>query len=436
VSAEAEALEPDAGPAAEEARAGRLSLPRRISIYALVVVASLLILVSVFATWVKTVILDTDVWVDTSSQFLANDTIRPELANFIVNQVFGSVDVQQTLESTLPSQLRPLAAPAAAGLRQLADRTANQVLESPRVQQLWADANRAAQQAFVRVVEGNSEVVTQNGSVVTIDMKPIITQVVQQIGLSGNLIAKLPPSAGQITILSQGRLAAVTKAINVLKIVAFWFGIAGLALWALAVYLAKGRRRKTIRTIAISLLVIGVLLVLFRNQLGTALVNALVAADAVRPAAREAWSIATQVLHDSTITVIVVALVGLFASWVAGPSRWATGLRRWLTPWLRRPALVYGVYAFVLLLLLVWGPTRSLRNVITIVILFGLATIGLEVLRRQAIREFPDADHQPGAALWAGVTGAGSAVVARVRHTGDGPPDAGGGDDGGSGAQG
>jgi hypothetical protein len=56
---------------------------------------------------------------------------------------------------------------------------------------------------------------------------------------------------------------------------------------------------------------------------------------------------------------------------------------------MRHTGWVYGVYAFALLLVLVWGPTRATRNLVTVIVLFGLATVGLEVLRRQMIREFP-----------------------------------------------
>ena len=390
---ETQATVPATAATADADPPGRLSKKRRVLIYALIVVASLLILISVFATWAKVTLLDNETFVDTSAQFLANDTIRPALANFIANEVFSSVDVQSDLQNTLPENLKPLSAPLAAGLRQLAVRATNQVLASPRVQQAWKTATGLAQQEFVKVVEGNSEVVTQNGAVVTLDLKPILTQVAQQIGLSGNLIAKLPPDAGQLEILTQGRLEAVTTLVKVLKAVAFWFGIAGIAFWALAVYLARGRRRQTIRAISFGLLVVCLILVVFRNQIGNALVNALVPSDASRPAALAAWDVITQALHDSTIALLGLAVVGLLGSWVAGPGRWAVAVRRWIAPAMAHPILVYGVYGVVLLLVLIWGPGRSTRNIVTIVVLFGLATIGLEILRRQTIREFPTAEH-------------------------------------------
>jgi hypothetical protein len=402
-----------------------LSRPRRAAIYALIALSALLILVSVFATWAKTVILDTDVWVDTSGQFLTNDTIRPALADYLVDQLFSNVDVAQQLEGALPSQLQVLAAPAAAGLRQLATDTANAVLEAPRVQQAWERANRVAHEAFLRVVEGEGTVVSQTGGVVTLNVVPLLQEVAKQVGLSGERLGRLPPGTGQITVLESHQLAAVARLLEVLPKIAFWFGIAGVLLWALAVYLARGRRRETVRAIGLAMLFIGLILVVVRNQVGDALVNALVASDAVKEPSLEAWRIATAVLHDSTITVLVVGSVGLVAAWIAGPTRPAVAVRRFVSPVMPRPEIVYGVYAIAILLVLIWGPTRTTRNLATTIVLFGLATFGLEMLRRQIVREFPDAGEGHGPDVWGRVSAAGGAAVARVRGDrggGDRPP--------------
>jgi hypothetical protein len=51
--------------------------------------------------------------------------------------------------------------------------------------------------------------------------------------------------------------------------------------------------------------------------------------------------------------------------------------------------VVYAVVTLGLLVFLVTGPTDSSR-LIPLLILFGLAYLGVEVLRRQTVREFPD----------------------------------------------
>jgi hypothetical protein len=98
------------------------------------------------------------------------------------------------------------------------------------------------------------------------------------------------------------------------------------------------------------------------------------------------------------------------SAWLAGPTRAATGIRRALAPSMReRPGIVYAAAAFVYLLVLLWGPTYATRKLWGIILLGALLAIGLEVLRRHTVREFPDA--QPGEttermkAWYAGVRG-------------------------------
>jgi predicted membrane metal-binding protein len=56
-----------------------------------------------------------------------------------------------------------------------------------------------------------------------------------------------------------------------------------------------------------------------------------------------------------------------------------------------RPALVYGAVGFVYLLVLIWAPTPAFRHLLPILLIAGLVVLGVEVLRRQSVREFPDA---------------------------------------------
>jgi hypothetical protein len=55
------------------------------------------------------------------------------------------------------------------------------------------------------------------------------------------------------------------------------------------------------------------------------------------------------------------------------------------------PWRVYAAAGFVYLLVLLWGPTPALRHIVPILIIAALIVLGIEVLRRQTAREFPDA---------------------------------------------
>jgi hypothetical protein len=78
---------------------------------------------------------------------------------------------------------------------------------------------------------------------------------------------------------------------------------------------------------------------------------------------------------------------------LAGPGRHEVTVRRFLAPYLRdNPVVVYAVLAVVFLVWLTFLPTiNNFGQVLAILILAGLAVVGVEILRRQTAREFPDA---------------------------------------------
>jgi hypothetical protein len=126
-----------------------------------------------------------------------------------------------------------------------------------------------------------------------------------------------------------------------------------------------------------------------RRFAGDYLVNALVNNPDEKQPVKAAWAIGTELLRNVGINALVYGIVIVFAAWLAGPSRPATWVRRVLAPTMReRPLVVYGVVALGLLLLLLSGPTDAQR-IFPLIILFGFAFLGTEVLRRQTMREFP-----------------------------------------------
>ena len=62
-----------------------------------------------------------------------------------------------------------------------------------------------------------------------------------------------------------------------------------------------------------------------------------------------------------------------------------------MAPFLREPRYAYGSLAILLLIIFGWAPTPATRTVLGGLLIIALLAGGLEVLRRQTAREFPDA---------------------------------------------
>ena len=355
----------------------------------LIVVAMIIALLAALNVWVKRQALSTDNWTKASSRLLENSEIRNAISVYLVDQLYTKVDVGKEISNALPSNLQGIGPPLAAAIEpQLVQRTSN-LLGRPKVQQLWKDANRRVHQAFMNLLNGKtSRLQTTNGNVV-LDLRPILKEVADNSGLGAKVVAKLPPDAGQIVVLKGTQLDTARKTVKVIRVMSYFLGFLVLALLAAAVYIARGRRRRFLLAAGVSLLVVGFIILIIRRFAGNYIVDALTSNPDDKKAVKASWAIGTALLRNVGINVLVYGIVIVFAAWIAGPSRPAVWVRRVSAPTVRRyPALLYGAVAVVLLIVLVSGPTDGSR-VYPLLLLFALAFVGTEVLRRQMLREFP-----------------------------------------------
>jgi len=364
--------------------------PRRWLPTALVVVASLIGIVAVFAVWAQRQLLETDSWVDTSTELLENEDIRDAVALYLVDELYANVDVEAEIRKQLPLQFKVLANPAAGALRQVADQIAQRALETPPVQTAWEDANRAAHELLIKVVEGGGDNLSTTGGTVTLDLGAILTQVADQIGLPGDLASKLPPDIAQLEILRSDELEAAQNGVDLLKTLAWVLTALALGLYALAVYLARDRRREVLRSVGFGFAAVGLIVFFLHGAVGNAVVGSLTATASSEPAVQATWDIGTSLLTTAAGAMIIYGIAIVFAAWLAGPTRPATAARRAMTPYLRQPRIAYAGLALILVLLFWWSPTPGFTRLVPSLILIGLLVLGTEMLRRRTELEFPD----------------------------------------------
>jgi hypothetical protein len=360
--------------------------------------ATVLAIVGIFAVWANRQVLHANNWADTSTALLQNHDIRTQVSALLVDQVYANVDFNKDVTAGLPPRLKPLAAPVANGLRTAAERATVETLGRPRVQEAWKAANRATAQQFIDIADGNSKAITSSGNAVFLDLRPLVLDVVARLGLPGKVAAKLPPNAGQVKIMSGNQVKTVQNGTTFLRGLAVVLPLVAAGMLALAVLLARGRRRETLLWAGLNLIAAGLIVLVARSLIGDRVVASLVKTDGVKPAADAVWSIGTHMLRDVAEATIVAGIPVVAAAWLAGPMRSATALRHAIAPWLRdRPATAYAVVFTVLLLVIAWDPIPATRMVVPVLLLIGLSVLGLEALRRQTALEFPDAR-----AGWAG----------------------------------
>jgi|tagenome__1003787_1003787.scaffolds.fasta_scaffold20981761_2 hypothetical protein len=362
---------------------------RKAVVWTLIGLATLIAVGSILTNWVNRQMLSNDSWRDTSQQVIQDPNVRSALAVYLVNQLYGNVDVAGELQKDLPPNLKRLAGPLSGALRQPSTNAVEFLLQRPRVQAVWVNANQVAHQKLINVLEnktGNG-ISTGNG-VVTLDLSPLVADLGTELGLPPSLLAKLPPNAGQIEVMRSDQLSTAQTLVQVLRALSVWLLALTLVLYGLAIYLARGHRRAILRDVGWAFIGVGLLVLVARRLLGKSVEG--LAQTQYRGTIHDVWLIVTSIMGQLGRATILYGIIIVLGAVLAGPGKHATSVRRRLAPTLNeRPGMAWGAAGGVYLLLVLWGGTHALRVWWGILLLGGLLAIGVAALRRQTLLEFP-----------------------------------------------
>lgn len=358
---------------------GRL---RGIAVTALLVAGTLLMVGAGIGIWAQRQALDTDEWVDTSSELLENAPIRTAVGAYLVDELYDSERVEGRIEAVLPPRLDPLAGPAAAGLENAVRDNAPRLLGSAVALNVWRDANRASHETLLKAIDGADVPVDLN-------LGALLEQVAADTGLPPAAVDKLPPDVAQLQIAPPEEIEKVRTAIDVFRALGWvLFGLA-IAAFAVATFLSTDRRRTTLSA-GVCLIAAGIAMLAARKLAGQWVVDALADAPNAHAVAGDAWEIATSLMVSVAAGGMLLGLIVVAGAWLVGPGRRATAVRQSAAPTFRdHPAAARVALALLLLLLVLWGPVPWTQQAIPLLIVTAATYVWLEVLMRRTLAEVP-----------------------------------------------
>ncbi len=399
----------------------RLTRRRRIVVWSLVIVASIIGLLSILTTFVNRQLLDNSSWQKASAQVIRDPKVRDAVSQQMVNALYSNVNVSAQLQSRLPSNLQQLAGPVAGALQEPATKAVEYLLAQPRFQALFVQASVVAHQKLINVLENKTGYGIETGNgVVTLDVSTLLKQVGAELGIPASALARVPPTAGDITLMSSDQLSYAQQGVRAIKVLSVWLLVLVLVLFGLAVYLARGERRKTLLHVGWAFVLVGLLVLVAQRVIGNYVINSL-SQPQYRTPTHHVWLIATAILGQLGWAVVLYGVLVVLGAALAGPSRIATAIRREIAPVLNvRAGITWGTVAFVWLLLILWGGTHALRTVWGILIIGALLAGGVVALRRETLAEFPLAGTEAGGptfgARMAATAGSTARRAASARH--------------------
>ena len=387
MDAEAAETDTDAEAAAAVDESGRATTSRWPGV--IIGIATVLAIVSVFTVWTRSQMLDTDEWVDLSTGLVAEPEVQAALADFLIDSLYERGNISAGVEERLPPELQGLAGFVSGALRDPLTAGVERLLGSERFQTLWETANRAAHETLVNILrdETRTGITTAEGAV-ALELRPMVVSIGERLGVSTERLDQIPEDAGQIVIFESDDLDAAQQAVRVLDFLSWFIAVVVLALYALAVYLARGRRRQVLGTIGWSLVGVGVVVLLAQAVARRVLLDALVENPANRSAADIATGVATGLLRQMGWAALIYGILIVAFAWLLGDHRWAVAIRRVMTPVFDLSAgAVAGGTAVLLLVLWAWSPGRVFESWATGLTFVGLVIAAIVVLRQRVRAE-------------------------------------------------
>ena len=398
----------------EKARPARRRLGWRAPLATiLIVIGCLLAPVSVLAVWTANQVSDTSRYVANVEPLVHNPSVQNALTDKVSNEITTRLNVTSYADQAaalisshgLPrvgALLKTFAPSISGAVAGFIHSEVHKIVTSPRFAQAWVNANTLVHQELVKALsgQGGGSISISNGQVV-LGLGPFINLVKQDLVKRGfTLVSKIPYVNPTLTLFSAKYLVKAQTAyrlINDLKIV---LPILTLLLLALGVYVARGHRRALIGAglgLAVSMLVLGAGLLIFRGIYLNSVPNSKLPADA----AAALFDTLVRFIKEGLRTILVVGLVIAAGAFLTGPSVTAVRIRGAFAQgfgWVRQGGARHGVstgpvgtwtyahrkglrvsaVALAALIFVFWGrPTAAVVIVIVVLLLVVLGLIEL-----------------------------------------------------------
>ena len=319
--------------AATKAKTRRGHLPRRISAWVLLVLASILIPVSVISVWAIRTVTDTDQYVATLAPLARNPVIVDHLAERATDALFSTGAVKDKVTDALPAKAKPFVTPIVSGVHTYVEGLAVKVFLSPQFGKLWDTLNRHSHDAAINVLTGKQtprQKKLAKGAAIALNLRPELNKLIESANSHGvtifNPVQTISNQSLTFTLVTQKQVSKFSGLFNLIVKLKWIVPIVALVLAILSVLIAI-ERRKTLLRLAIGVALFTLLIlaglslgrITFLNHAGGGGFNT--------NAAGAVWDTLLRYLKtDLRWTLLVVVLVA-FGAWLAGPGRYAVWIR-------------------------------------------------------------------------------------------------------------
>jgi len=295
-----------------------------------IVLASVLLFLSVLATWIRAQIIDTEGWTQTSARLLDNAEIRGALSSAISKRLLKVIDTKNLAAEKPPHGLAPLAGVLDTATAQLVPEAVDRALRTQAARSLWVNGNRTAHAELIKLLGGGGEVLSSSGGVVAINLEPLLDELGARLGVGSQIAAGLAPKQRRLVLLRSNQLHLAQTGVKALRDLSFVLPLLVVLLYLLALAIAPGLRRRVLLEIGAGVIVSGLFALLARRWTESYVLDNLVKDEGLRPPVRQVLAIVTSGWGSRATWLLATGVAIVVAGVLTGAAGWARWLRRTL----------------------------------------------------------------------------------------------------------
>jgi len=363
--------------------------PWRVLTIVLLVVGCVIAPLGVTAAWAKNLVYNQDAYLAAVQPLVTDPVIVSAAETAIVSGIDTAISGLNIADSIgtelqslgLPPKLATLATGYLATFRDdivnAVTKMVHDVVESPRVADIWDKANSALHGKFVQVMQGqDGELHTLN-----VDLSSAVAQVKQKLTSSGvQWASQIPDVPVVFNIAGNADVQIVAGYYDLLGTLGTWLPIIAIVLLLLSIAIAPSRLgglSKAAGWLAVSMVVLALAMVAGREWL--------MSKSPLQPQVTQAFTRQLTTDLQSTIKfILILGSVVAALAWMFGRSRSAVGLRGEIavamnrvqdSRWFVAIRIAGAVVALTLVLVLLSLDTTSLWLALLLAVLAGLAAV-------------------------------------------------------------
>ena len=381
---------------------------RSVAAVICVVLAAVLTTPAAIAYWGQRTLNDTQRYVDTVGPLVDSPEVQDAIATKVIDAIEQRVDIEAIINEVFGGvitdrpRLQALVGPLAGAINGLIEREVREFIASDEFADLWVTVSTRAQQALVRLLEGDeSGVVSLQGDQVVLDVSEVIDRVKQRLVARGLTVLEnvpVPETDRQIVLLEAPRLKQLRTIYAFGNPLARWLIVVVAMLYLAALLLARRRARMAV-TIG-ALVAANALLMALALSVGRQLFVNQLAGTTFGPASRVFYDTLLAYLDRGRQVLFWLGLIFVVVGWFTGSNKYGTAVRttvtgglegigaavgdgpvgnagRWVaanTRWLRIAAALLGV------VVLFWGNDVSLSRLFWSLVVVLVVLAGVQIL--------------------------------------------------------